>query len=137
MWAKIKKSRPHNRQRTGKIPWYHLNSPTLHSIGLKRYQSIPRFYNGNSRCSLLKGCPCSVHCSQKVFGHASVIASQQPATLFRLSRAYLFLLKRICYLSVTAVYHTKAIKSRVLQKFLKIFLFRLYFSKNIYKICIL
>ena len=55
-------------------PWYHLNSPQLHSYGLSECQSTLLFYDGNSRCSLLEfldpfgallaGCiqPKSFHC---------------------------------------------------------------------------
>ena len=64
------------------FPWYHLNLPLSHDCGLFKCQTTLLFYDGNTRCSLLK-MPCSVHCSQDEFGSVFPFASHQPATLSR------------------------------------------------------
>ena len=69
-------------QRTRYFPWYHLNLPLSHDCGLFKCLTTLLFYDGNTRCSLLK-MPCSVHCSQDEFGSVFPFASHQPATLSR------------------------------------------------------
>lgn len=120
----IKKPPSLNRQRTGQSRGTTSIHRHLTMSALKGIVLIPQFCDGNSRCSLLGNHPRSVHCSQKVFGHASIIVSHHPTTLSKLSRAYLVLLKRIYYIyfiTLKQLSQVFLLNSYVFYKFLHIY----------------